>query len=72
MRHGELVLQDIAAWATLLCMVSCRCSMLLWLWCDRTSTYSLCDTCRYYPTPKAAASNIKDYVAFWKGVKVGA
>ena len=24
----------------------------------------------YYPEPKAAASEIKDYVAFWKGVKV--
>jgi uncharacterized protein (DUF427 family) len=26
----------------------------------------------YYPSPKAAASNIKDYVAFWHGVKVEA
>lgn len=24
----------------------------------------------YYPTPKDAASQIKGYVAFWKGVKV--
>jgi uncharacterized protein (DUF427 family) len=24
----------------------------------------------YYPEPKDAAKNIKDYVAFWKGVKV--
>jgi len=24
----------------------------------------------YYPEPKAAASQIKDYVAFWKGVRV--
>ncbi len=24
----------------------------------------------YYPQPKPAASNIKDHVAFWKGVKV--
>ena len=24
----------------------------------------------YYPTPKAAARNIQDYVAFWHGVKV--
>ncbi len=24
----------------------------------------------YYPSPKAAASNIKDHVAFWRGVKV--
>ncbi|MDD9893801.1 MAG: DUF427 domain-containing protein [Gammaproteobacteria bacterium] len=26
----------------------------------------------YYPEPKAAASQIKGYVAFWKGVKVTA
>lgn len=24
----------------------------------------------YYPDPKAAAENIRDYVAFWHGVKV--
>ncbi len=24
----------------------------------------------YYPSPKEAASNIKGYVAFWKGVEV--
>lgn len=24
----------------------------------------------YYPEPKTAAKQIKDYVAFWKGVKV--
>ena len=24
----------------------------------------------YYPNPKDAASNIKDYVAFWRGVQV--
>lgn len=24
----------------------------------------------YYPSPKPAASNIKDHVAFWRGVKV--
>ena len=24
----------------------------------------------YYPEPKAAASQIKDHVAFWRGVKV--
>ena len=24
----------------------------------------------YYPQPKEAAAQIKDYVAFWKGVKV--
>lgn len=26
----------------------------------------------YYPAPKQAAANIKDHVAFWKGVKVEA
>lgn len=25
----------------------------------------------YYPEPKPAAAEIKDHVAFWKGVKVG-
>lgn len=24
----------------------------------------------YYPEPKPAASNIKDHVAFWKGIRV--
>ena len=24
----------------------------------------------YYPSPKDAASNIKDHVAFWRGVKI--
>lgn len=24
----------------------------------------------YYPSPKYAAKNIKDYVAFWKGVEI--
>lgn len=28
------------------------------------------DAAWYYPEPKAAAQNIKDHVAFWKGVKV--
>ena len=28
------------------------------------------DAAWYYPEPKQAASNIKDHVAFWKGVKV--
>eukprot|EP00850_Spirogloea_muscicola_P013063 SM000087S23345 [mRNA] locus=s87:87018:87957:+ [translate_table: standard] len=28
------------------------------------------DAAWYYPAPKSAASNIKDHVAFWKGVKV--
>ena len=26
----------------------------------------------YYPSPKQAAANIKDHVAFWKGVRVEA
>ena len=28
------------------------------------------DAAWYYPEPKAAAANIKGYIAFWKGVKV--
>jgi len=28
------------------------------------------DAAWYYPSPKEAANNIKDHVAFWKGVKV--
>ena len=28
------------------------------------------DAAWYYPAPKEAAKNIKDYIAFWKGVKV--
>lgn len=28
------------------------------------------DAAWYYAEPKAAASNIKNYVAFWRGVKV--
>jgi uncharacterized protein (DUF427 family) len=28
------------------------------------------DAAWYYPEPKEAAANIKDRVAFWKGVKV--
>jgi len=28
------------------------------------------DAAWYYPEPKAAAAEIKDYVAFWRGVKV--
>lgn len=28
------------------------------------------DAAWYYPTPKDAAKNIQDYVAFWKGVTV--
>jgi uncharacterized protein (DUF427 family) len=28
------------------------------------------DAAWFYPQPKVAAQNIKDYVAFWKGVQV--
>ncbi len=28
------------------------------------------DAAWYYPSPKDAATNIKDHVAFWKGVKI--
>lgn len=28
------------------------------------------DAAWYYPNPKEAAAQIKDYIAFWKGVKV--
>jgi uncharacterized protein (DUF427 family) len=28
------------------------------------------DAAWYYPDPKPAATNIKDYIAFWKGVKI--
>ncbi|ACB52087.1 DUF427-containing protein [Crocosphaera subtropica ATCC 51142] len=28
------------------------------------------DAAWYYPTPKEKAQNIKDYVAFWKGVQI--
>jgi uncharacterized protein (DUF427 family) len=28
------------------------------------------DAAWYYPDPKAAAGQIKDYVAFWRGVRV--
>ena len=30
------------------------------------------DAAWYYPSPKPAASQIKDYVAFWRGVRVEA
>ena len=30
------------------------------------------DAAWYYPEPKPAAAQIKGYVAFWRGVKVGA
>jgi len=32
----------------------------------------LSDAAWYYPDPKEAAMNIKDHVAFWKGVQVEA
>jgi uncharacterized protein (DUF427 family) len=28
------------------------------------------DSAWYYPAPKEAAAEIKDYVAFWKGVEI--
>lgn len=28
------------------------------------------DAAWYYPAPKQAAENIKDYIAFWRGVRV--
>ena len=28
------------------------------------------DRAWYYPDPKPAAANIKDYIAFWRGVRV--
>jgi uncharacterized protein (DUF427 family) len=30
------------------------------------------DAAWYYPTPKDAAANIKDHIAFWKGVQITA
>ncbi|WP_200836999.1 DUF427 domain-containing protein [Dyadobacter sp. 3J3] len=30
------------------------------------------DAAWYYPQPKDAAQNIKNYIAFWKGVKIEA
>lgn len=46
-------------------------------WKGLASYYSLtvdgktnADAAWYYPEPKPAASEIKDYVAFWKGVQV--
>jgi uncharacterized protein (DUF427 family) len=29
------------------------------------------DAAWYYPDPKSAAAEIKDHIAFWKGVEVG-
>lgn len=46
-------------------------------WKGEASYYSLnvdgqvnADAAWYYPEPKEAAKEIKDYVAFWKGVEV--
>ncbi len=46
-------------------------------WKGTASYYSLevdgkvnSDAAWYYPEPKAAAANITDHVAFWKGVEV--
>jgi uncharacterized protein (DUF427 family) len=46
-------------------------------WKGQASYYSLIidgklneDAAWYYPTPKEAATQIKDYIAFWRGVKV--
>lgn len=46
-------------------------------WKGQASYYSIAiageqrtDAAWYYPHPKPAAENIKNYVAFWKGVEV--
>lgn len=46
-------------------------------WKGQASYYSLnvdgkvnSDAAWYYPSPKPAASEIKEYMAFWKGVQV--
>ena len=48
-------------------------------WKGEASYYSIqadgkqnTDAAWYYPEPKSAASNIKGYIAFWKGVKIEA
>ena len=48
-------------------------------WKGQASYYSLLvngemntDAAWYYPNPKPEAENIKDHVAFWKGVKIEA
>lgn len=38
----------------------------------RVGDQSNADAAWYYPEPKEAAKRIKDYVAFWRGVKVSA
>ena len=37
----------------------------------RVGEHSNEDAAWYYPEPKVAAKSIKNYVAFWHGVKVG-
>ncbi|CAF4871708.1 unnamed protein product, partial [Rotaria sp. Silwood1] len=46
-------------------------------WKDVASYYTIvvndkenADAAWYYPNPKEVANNIKDYIAFWKGVQV--
>ena len=46
-------------------------------WKGEASYYSILvdgeenkDAAWYYPNPKEKANNIKDYIAFWKGVEV--
>ena len=46
-------------------------------WKGQASYYTLevdgqrnADAAWYYPSPKPAAQNIKNYIAFWKGVQV--
>lgn len=47
-------------------------------WKGKASYYSLLvngqsspDAAWYYPDPSSAAANIKDHIAFWRGVTVG-
>ncbi|MES9947084.1 MAG: DUF427 domain-containing protein [Candidatus Thiodiazotropha sp.] len=46
-------------------------------WKGMASYYTICvdgktnpDAAWYYPSPLAAAAQIKDYVAFWRGVEI--
>ena len=48
------------------------------IWKDTASYYDLevngkrnPGAARFYPEPKSAAAQIKNYIAFWRGVKVG-
>lgn len=47
------------------------------LWKGEASYYNIAvgdrtneDAAWYYPKPKPAAANIRDYIAFWRGVEV--